>query len=485
MSLVEVLNQVWTVARHTILQALRMWIVLVVIAFLALMLLSMPFVLRADYTHSGQVKMVITYSVWLITFILSVLTLFLSAAVVWAEIKGRQILMIDPKPLSRGIFLLGKWVGVMLINVVLLVAMLGIAYGLVRGVVGRQWPSETDASYESFKATMFSARGVARAPLPDDLREKVLEHYNRMEAEGVLPENYSKEWILTEMLRQFSQRAWEVPPNQSKVWFVPGVPNDIPDGQWLMIRFKHYAADPSLHYEMPGRFIINEDSQPVFTVPEQGSPLPYVKWVAGKDAFFFVRAGVVTEEGEVQIRYINMDAFDENEKAVAALFPYQGGMEVHYPAAGLWQNFARVGLVILSQLAFLSIVGICASTFLSFPVAVLANITVLVVGVLRNMIFTSMLPALNIVGTGDVAPWREIPTFDVGVRRVFQFFFSAFPNLLPSDAINSLAAGQLVEMSGIFLDFVLGVWLLRGGVLAILAWVIFKRRQIALFTPNM
>ena len=133
------LKQVWTIARHSILQALRMKVALVLVGFMVVLLVVMPYVLKSDQTHEGQAKIFITYSMYLISFVLSVLTLLLSTAALWMEVKGRQILMLDTKPISRGTLLLGKWAGVMLINVVLVVVMFTTTYLLLVFWVSRRW----------------------------------------------------------------------------------------------------------------------------------------------------------------------------------------------------------------------------------------------------------------------------------------------------------------------------------------------------------
>ena len=145
-----VIKQIWTIARQSVLQAIRMKIVLILIAFLVVLVPALPLLLKSDNTHEGQIRMMITYSVYLTSFFLSVLTLFLSCVTLNIEIKHQHMFLLDPKPISRGTLLVGKWVGVMLINAVLLVAMLGVTYGLVR-YFGRQWP-EPGFKGEEYKA---------------------------------------------------------------------------------------------------------------------------------------------------------------------------------------------------------------------------------------------------------------------------------------------------------------------------------------------
>ena len=483
-------KQIWTIARHTIVQAMRMRVVLIVIAFVAVLLLSMPFVLESDNTREGQCRMVITYSVWLIAFLLSVLTLFLPAAVLWAEIKGQQILLLDPKPmvLGRGTLLLGKWLGIMLINSVLLGAMMLMSFLLVVLVVGRQMPNEPDAAYDGFRTRMFLARDVARPEPPRNLSGRVEEAIKALKEKDLMPRNQSEEWVRNLLYERLLKGAWSVATASRQEWIIGGVPKD--EG-WLMVQFRHYGPPDRQRYDIPGRFVVNGDGQPVVRIPVlspdgrrrderdiwlQGRLVR--RFRAGKPETFFVRSTVVREDNTVQIEYFNHD-----RNNVTAQFPYVGGIEILYPAASLGENFIRTGLVILCHLAFLAMVGIFASTFLGFPVAVLVSMTVYVVGLMRFLLFSEMLPKLFLFGTRNQPPWAEINKLDRLVRNTITGLFSVFPNLLPSGVVDALSNGQYIATMHIAATF-FWIPLLRGGLLAFLAWAIFRRRQLAILSPN-
>ena len=471
MGLWSVLKQVWTIARHSVIQALRMKIVLVVIAFLAVLLLAMPFLLKSDNTHGGQARMVITYSIYLISFLLSVLTLFLSVATLWTEIQGRQILLLDPKPMSRATLLLGKWLGVMLINGALLATMLLIAYGLVVFYVGRRWRGEPQRAYESFKANVFEARRTVRPALPDGLAGRVDEIIEELKAKDLMPKTQSERYVRNTIRERLARGAWSVAPNTSQKWVLRGIPKF--DG-WLVVKFRHFSPTKKKEYYVRGGFIINESAQPVVRVtnPRTGA------YRGGRPHTFAVTSRVVGDDGTVEIRYANYD-----EDRLTTLFPYVGGIEVMYPASGLLENFIRAGFVILCRLAFLAILGIFASTFLSFPVGVLLTLTVYIVGLLRFLLFSKMLPNLYLFGTSAQPPWANINRLDTFIRNTVGAFFMIFPNFSAYDVAPALSNGIFIETGAIFNAF---FWLtfLRGGVLAFCAWLIFRRRQLAAFSPN-
>jgi len=511
------LKQVWTIARHSILQALRMKVALVLVGFMVVLLVVMPYVLKSDQTHEGQAKIFITYSMYLISFVLSVLTLLLSTAALWMEVKGRQILMLDTKPISRGTLLLGKWAGVMLINVVLVAVMFTTTYLLLVFWISRPWPAqwETERDYERYKARVFTERRTL-TPLidPGELMRRVDARYEEYKRKGWLPENQSEQWIRRQIQEQVGREAWGVAAYSTRTWKIEGIPQFR---GWLVFNFRHYGPVGRQKYYIRGRFILNEHGKVVVRIPE---PM----WRRGKDGktqmlslggnfkggkqHTFAVTPQVVENGKLEIRYDNQDP-----DGITAQFPFMGGITAEYPVmgllervvfsssfltklagkwyparrlvetSGLFSNFARGSLILLMRLAFLSIVGVFASTFLGFPVAVMLVTTVYFVGQVRTTLFTEMLPKLYIFGSAMQPPWAGINRMDTFVRWLLVRFFGVFPSLSQYDVVPALSGGIFIGSGAVFNAF---FWLIlvRGTLVAFLAWLIFRRRELATFSPN-
>src|SRR3990172_4680160 len=118
------MRKVWAVARVTIAQSIRMKVPLVIVLFLIVLVPALPFVLESA-SVAGEARIVASYSLYLLIFLMSVLTMFLSAATISKEIEDKQIFVLDPKPVARWQVFLGKWLGVMIINVGLVVVLGG------------------------------------------------------------------------------------------------------------------------------------------------------------------------------------------------------------------------------------------------------------------------------------------------------------------------------------------------------------------------
>jgi len=479
-------KRIWTITRHSIVQAMRMWIVLVAVVFVVILLLAMPFLLKTDRTQIGQARMVITYSVWLINILLCVLTLFLAPWVVWAEVKGRQILVLDPKPVGRAAVLFGKWLGVMFINAALLFLMMAVTYLLVRYYVGRppqidpRWPRDQQvavlSAYEEFRANVFTARNSIQPPPPEDLEKRVEEEIKRLRERNAMPETQSETYVRNEIRERLMRGAWSVAPQETIEWKIGGVKGRNLKGEYLIFEFTHFGPADRQDYRIPGVFVINPGGQPVVRIPYD--PDSVLLFRAGKANRFPLPTSVIDEHGVVTIRYTNYD-----RNGVNAQFPYMGGVQIQYPASGLAANFARTGLILLCQLAFLTSVGICAATFLSFPVASLTTVTVFVVGLLHQLLFSKMLPNLYLIRTQPMPPWSEEVLADVIIRQGIGTFFRIFPNLLASDVVDALSQGVFIGTGICVWKF---IWLVafRAVPVLLFGWWIFRRRELAIFGPN-
>lgn len=327
------LKQVWTIARHSVLQAARMRVVLVLATFLLVLVPTLPFLLTAENTRVERLQMVITYCVYLLSFLLGVLTLFLSSNTLNTEIKNQHIFLLDPKPVSRGVLLLGKWCGVMLIDLILLSVMMGAAYGVVRYMARPPVPgleagmAKLRKDYEALQAShtpeqamlmtrtqhklaalgqltedqarvqteVLTARRVARPQTPD-ISAMVNAEYEKRKADDLLETGKSETWEKARLLDWLSR--WNVPPGTKTTWLISGIPK-LKRGSAVVLLFRHTIDRNMPDYNLPGEFVINE-----------GGPAPAMQqgeWAVGKVHTIAVWADVVAPDGTLKISYTNLD----------------------------------------------------------------------------------------------------------------------------------------------------------------------------------
>ena len=105
-------------------EALRNRVTLVVVIFTVVLLLSS--LLLTEVTVATFDRVLTDVGLALIVLVLVPLAIFLSGATLGREIERRTIFLVMSKPISRGLFLLSRYAGVVLTLLVLLVAMAGV-----------------------------------------------------------------------------------------------------------------------------------------------------------------------------------------------------------------------------------------------------------------------------------------------------------------------------------------------------------------------
>ena len=105
------MTAIWAIARHTLLLSIRSMAAIAVLATTFIGIVLIALFLEGDNTLLGMLRVSITWSFGLTSFVLMLLVLFSAATVLDSEIVGKQITLLDTKPVQRWQVLLGKWIG--------------------------------------------------------------------------------------------------------------------------------------------------------------------------------------------------------------------------------------------------------------------------------------------------------------------------------------------------------------------------------------
>jgi len=142
--------------------------------------------------------------------------------------------------------------------------------------------------------------------------------------------------------------------------------NVEPLDQSMFIRFKYDVSVNPPDMQVYGRWFVG-DYQYIRYGTESKTPVyDRIHKHSVRDFHEIeIPADVVPEHGHLAVAFQNAPL---NNTVI--IFP-PDGIEVLYKADTFTGNFVRAGLLILARLIFLACLGILASTFLSFPVAIL------------------------------------------------------------------------------------------------------------------
>ncbi|MEM9019736.1 MAG: ABC transporter permease [Planctomycetota bacterium] len=182
------------VARTMIEEAIRMKVALIFILMLLVLLPVMPLILGSEDRVTYMVQRFLTYSMMVVAATLSVMTVMLGARSVSFELSSKQVYMTLTKPLSRWQYLLGKWIGIGLLNLVLVTVSGVMIYGFTMAIA--ESPEMNFNDRATLEREILTAR-LGIEPEPYDLRNPDLTFsgiiYNNLEQKRLTdPDRYGE-----------------------------------------------------------------------------------------------------------------------------------------------------------------------------------------------------------------------------------------------------------------------------------------------------
>lgn len=357
------MRSIWAVATNTIKQALRMKIAAVFVVLLIVLLPVMGVSMTGDGTLKGRLQTFVSYGLSLTSFLLCLLTIVVSIYSLTSDIKQRQIYTVITKPIRRFQLLFGKLLGVILLDVALLILFSAIIYAITIYIPKYFRASEADLA--QLDNEFYTARG-SLIPAEVDVTQEVLEVYEKLKKSRRLPEGVPRDKIIAKLTED--QRRWKraAVPGQQLIWEFQNV-KPLDPNQSLFIRFKYDVSVNPPDLNVYGIWTVGDYRQIKYGTKIE-TP---IRDFSRKDVIrtfheIKVPANVVAEDGYLAVGFRNVPL---NNTVV--IFPPEDGLEVLYQADTFTGNFIRAVLLILFRLIFLACLGILASTFLSFPVAIL------------------------------------------------------------------------------------------------------------------
>jgi len=354
------MRSIWAVAMNTVKQALRMKIAVVFMILLFVLLPVLGMTTTGDETLKGRLQTFVSYGLSLTSLLLCLLTIIISIYSVTSDIDQKQIYTVVTKPIRRFQLLLGKLLGILLLDI----ALLGL-FSMIIFIFAIYMPTfvkPSEAELIEADNEFFTARAALNVPVVD-VTEEVEARYKQLKELDRLPPDYTYEQTIAELTKraQLAKRAAIV--GGRLVWEFDNVK---PLSDSLFIRFKYDIYPNPPDSQVYGRWLAGDWQ---FIKYGQRPKTPIYDQLHKNAARTFHEiefpAEVVPEDGHLAIAFMN---YPYNNATV--IFP-PDGLEVLYKADSFADNFLRATLLILFRLIFLACLGLFAASFLSFPVAIL------------------------------------------------------------------------------------------------------------------
>ncbi|MDD5011239.1 MAG: ABC transporter permease [Phycisphaerae bacterium] len=453
------MGRVWAVAKNSFVSAMRMKVAVVFILLLSVLLPIMCLTSTGDNTVKGRAQSFISYGLGLTSFLLSILTIIASCYSLSSDIKHKQIYMVITKPIRRFELMLGKVLGVVLLDLMLLFVFSSIIYILTIQIP--QFSNVQGQEIDRLNNEFFTAR----ASLEFDLDELVIENraneaYKELERSGQLSESRNKQAALRELRDSIRFSMYSAEPGGMILWEFRNV-KPLDANENIFIRFKANASRIPPDRNIYGVWYVGDYRQvkygqekvrtPIYAVPRKDSVQ-----VAHE---FEIPADSVAEDG-----YLAVVFYNEPANNTTVIFSEEDGFSVLYEAGSFGANFIRAILIIFARLVFFAALGVSLSAWLGFPVAILCSLVIFFTGMINSFIVGSF----AYLG-------QNISLF---YKLAIEPFIWLLPKFDQSHNIGKYIVDARLINIGFFITSIAAL-AIKAAVLLLAGFIIFARREIA------
>jgi hypothetical protein len=353
------MRSIWAVAVNTIRQALRLKIAAAFIILLLVLLPVMGLKMTGDGTLKGRVQAFVSYGMSLTALLLALLTIFAATYALTNDIKDKQVYTVLTKPIRRFQFVLGKLLGIILLDTMLL----------------PNFIKADDTQTDQLRDEFLTARAVLKPSQPD-VSSELDETYEKLRKANEVPAGVDENPVArrnyrAELARRIKLRKQAARVGEEMVWEFENLKLVDPN-QSIFVKFNYDVAVNPYDLQIYGRWVVGDLRQ-----LRAAGPLDTPIYAMDrKDLIrtmheFAVPSEVVAPDGYLAIAFLNLPLND-----TVVIFPLEDGLEVLYKTDTFTANFIRAVLLIFIQLIFLAALAVFAGSFLSFPVAILLCLAV-------------------------------------------------------------------------------------------------------------
>lgn len=483
-------NEVSGVAGAVVDEALGSRMPVIFMVLLAVGLPILPLVLDATERLEYRLQFFLTWSLSAAAFLLAMVTIVLACGSVCGDIDSQRIHMTLSKPVERWQYLLGKWLGIVLLDGVLL-AVIGVGILLGARALGRL-PTVDAADRRAVDEQVFTARSSVR---PEHPEAAAFEAAIAAQVEQIRQDEPAAFAADPEAVRRRirAERVLEwhtITADVVSSFMFKGLDRERIGADVVQLRLKPFADNVGV-----------DRAEVRFALWLNGRPYPtrdgrHEEFVLPSLMFHTIDlpASAIDASGTLRVTIANRNLVPpgETQPTNIALSPGKG-LEILYRSGGFTGNFLRGLLVGWAKLALLAAAALAAASCLAFPTAVLASLMVYVSAVAKGFLadaidlYTGMdggqatLASMVRLRTGLLLErinrfewWEAAKTL---TSWVAEGFLAIVPSFGIHDGITEVATGRLLPVAqALGSAGILGI--AYPVALVTLGWVLLERRDL-------
>ncbi len=452
------MSRLWAIALLTLRAAVRSRVVLTLLGLLLLTAVGLPLAVRGDGTLAGRVQILLSYTLGLGGFLVSLAAVWAGCAAIAAEVQERQIQLLVTKPVSALTLWLGKWLGLLLLSGGLLAFTGATVLGLLRWTTRPATLSAEDT--RRLREEILVARAASRPAVPD-VAAAARAEIDAGRRAGRYPAGADPANLFALVSQGLRQAEFVVAPGARREWTVP-LPRALPADRPVFLQFRFAKSQMDME-PVAGRWTA--------AGPAGGTVECAGAWSPAALQTIALPPGAWTAGGRVTLAFENLDP-----SGASVAFDPRDGIELLAYRGGYTGNYLRALLVIWARCAFLAAVGLAAGAWFSMPVASFFSLAFLAIVRLGAVVRAAQEEAAQMLQPDPGPLGRALHEAALAVLRGVGWLTAP---LQDPGTLDALAAGRWIPWGRVAAYWGWGV-LVCGGLLALAGSGILRRRELGL-----
>ena len=494
------------IVKLTCRSAVRSHIFRFLLILLLLSIFLLPFTLLGDGTPKGELQLFLQYCLGFAGFILCLSSVWLACSEVSSDIETAQIHMIAVKPVHRGVVLLGKYTGVVVIHIALLLIAAVAVYvflsfrmasfetkkdSIKEGMTNPNLTeSERERLYKDFlkleeslqmlDEQVLTARAVYRPVRPDfsDMAQRELERRiaaakDRGQDVSQYQDAQIRQEAYSEIRHELVATYGLISEDESMFWQFEGLPRNLGDDDAVFLRYtifvnRYFVQDQN---SVRGQWLLAA----TYTRPDDvGGETVVSDWVAlPEDSYLTaaqnemavpMRNSYFIYDGKAGVGFIN-----RNTTTGDLNFEEGKGPFLLIRETGFFSNYCRAILVLSIGILSVTLLASAVAACMSLPIAIFFSAAYMLVGGLANYLVSSVPDSVD----------YQAEYFETFGYRFGDLMLNLIVPLQDFFVTGHLANGELVSFPFIGMLFAKDFVLRMLPVFLFGAWI-YTRRELAL-----
>lgn len=392
------------IVKLTIRSAVRSHIFRLLLILLLLSVFLLPFTLMGDGTPKGDVQIFLQYCLGFAGFILCLSSVWLACSEVSSDVETAQIHMIVVKPVHRAVVLLGKYTGVVLIHLFLLLIAATAFYAFLSFRLASSEFSEQDRLL--LNEQVLTARALYNPVRPDfnalaqaELDRRIKDAQEHGQNVSQYMDDQTRQEAFLELRKELIATYGLTTEGESVYWQFEGLPKNLTDDDIVFLRYtvyvnRYYTQDQNSvrgHWIFAANYVRQDDlggetvvsdlmalpEEDILTSSQNEMPVP-------------IRNSYFIYDGKAEVGFLNKD------KNTAELNFEEGkGPFLLIREAGFFSNYCRAILVLAIGILSVTLLASAVAACMSLPIAIFFSAAYMLVGGLANYMVTSIPDALD------------------------------------------------------------------------------------------